>query len=814
MTFDCATLTNTMRFKLTKFAHSEAVAGESVELTLSELAELLTTKPTVNTGRKEAGAAFTPGWYEGSTRAAGTPFLGASCFVLDFDGPKKGAGLSDDEIESILRFLESQDLVHILYSTYTAGRLRVVLPLSREVSSDEYKTLFDVIRKALPVAPDKSGRTALRLHFFPQVPTADAAAAHLSHAHTSGRLLDPAAPLITESAVQKPGFFSDALRGISKVVIGEDIRDLEDLTRVLSRTSTKHDRLWMAARDLGVIAAQKGIDKQQFALDFWAAAQAGLEANPSSVENWKSALETVEAKIEWAYAKVASDRAAAAEDIPVSVVKNVKKLINEGNVSAAGKVLGKYVNDVLTPEVLSSNLTEAIEASEGVVSIPDAVAELKTALEASARFEWQTALYLDEKGNFAGNDANVDHILREHPEIRGLILKDVRSIHGRAYADDMPWGTGPGEVENPASDERNFFQWLLRELTQGKSTSAAGMPARRAEERLRAAFDAAPQTDPFAHWLTELQWDGRKRLDTWLSAYCGAENNEYTRAVGRKWLIGACARTFQPGCQMDNALVFVSPQQGVGKSTAILSVLPNPDSWGGTIRLDEKELPAKMSRYVIGVVEEIDKLSSKKAASEMKEFVTERVRQYRPAYGRTELPFPRRAVLLGTSNHEDFLHDETGARRWWAVTITQIDRERLALDRDQLWAEAVQAYVANERWWFTPAEQDRIAAPQQTALTTRESSPEAEHLCAAMAYCPPAVRYAGASKPLTTEGKIPEWPGQVENDKLLWVTLRQVAIILKNGDFRNDDKTVKDALKRAGLKRNKANDRYSLCGTL
>ena len=74
-------------------------------------------------------------------------------------------------------------------------------------------------------------------------------------------------------------------------------------------------------------------------------------------------------------------------------------------------------------------------------------------------------------------------------------------------------------------------------------------------------------------WLTSLQWDGTKRLDTWLIDYCGVEDNLYTREAGRCWLLGAVTRAYQPGTQFDHCLVFEG-DQGLGKSS-LLRTLAN-----------------------------------------------------------------------------------------------------------------------------------------------------------------------------------------------------------------------------------------------
>ncbi|WP_372625054.1 VapE domain-containing protein [Falsiroseomonas sp.] len=82
---------------------------------------------------------------------------------------------------------------------------------------------------------------------------------------------------------------------------------------------------------------------------------------------------------------------------------------------------------------------------------------------------------------------------------------------------------------------------------------------------------------PILNYLGGLRWDGRPRLDGWLSTYGGAEANDYTRAVGSLLLVAAVRRIRQPGCKFDE-MVVLEGDQGTNKSSA-LRLLAVEDDW-------------------------------------------------------------------------------------------------------------------------------------------------------------------------------------------------------------------------------------------
>src|SRR4051794_36170731 len=84
------------------------------------------------------------------------------------------------------------------------------------------------------------------------------------------------------------------------------------------------------------------------------------------------------------------------------------------------------------------------------------------------------------------------------------------------------------------------------------------------------------QFHPVRQYLDGLQWDGVKRIDTWLTTYAQAEDSPYVQAVGGLILTAAVRRIKKPGCKFDEMPVLES-EQGKNKSSALKTMAVNED---------------------------------------------------------------------------------------------------------------------------------------------------------------------------------------------------------------------------------------------
>lgn len=174
---------------------------------------------------------------------------------------------------------------------------------------------------------------------------------------------------------------------------------------------------------------------------------------------------------------------------------------------------------------------------------------------------------------------------------------------------------------------------------------------------------------PLKDYLDALPaWDGTPRLEELLIRLFGAADTPYTRAVTAKTFCAAVKRVYQPGTKFDHMLVLIGTG-GNGKSTFLSKM--GGEWFTDNVKLttdDKQNLAIMRGRWIL----EIAEMSgfNKKEAEFTKQFLSRTEDIYKRPYDRKEIVFPRQSVFIGTHNKSDFLHDETGNRRYWPIQTT------------------------------------------------------------------------------------------------------------------------------------------------
>lgn len=283
--------------------------------------------------------------------------------------------------------------------------------------------------------------------------------------------------------------------------------------------------------------------------------------------------------------------------------------------------------------------------------------------------------------------------LEGDPNLKGKIRMDV-------FADAV-MGTGPFPWA-PREEDYTIFRWTEMYDDPGLRGYLEKILGYRVKDIISDALvtcAAKNRFNPVMDYLNNLKWDGVRRLDTLFVDYLGAADTPYTRAVTRKSFTAAVARVMVPGCKYDTMPV-LNGGQGIGKTTLVQKM---GKSWfSNSIETFEGKDAAELLQGV-WIVEVGEMNAYKKSDLDtIKGFLSRTEDHYRAAYARKTEKHPRRCVFFGTSNRSDYLKDPTGGRRFWpidcgvqqptkSVFINEEFPDNILLDSevDQLWAEAV-----------------------------------------------------------------------------------------------------------------------------
>ena len=321
---------------------------------------------------------------------------------------------------------------------------------------------------------------------------------------------------------------------------------------------------------------------------------------------------------------------------------------------------------------------------------------------------WQAQLELERSGTIKDTLSNISMILRNDPQLQSIVFNQFKSMLD--VVGDLPWQqVKPGWSDTDLACAKLYFERVYGLWSPTKFKDA-----------LLAVASAERLYHPIKEYLGGLIWDGTPRLDTLLIDYLGADDTPYVRAVTRKTLVAAVARIYQPGTKFDSILVLNGPQ-GIGKSTLISRLGGQWYSDSLSIAdMKDKTAPEKLQGYWLLEISELAGMK-KVDVETVKSFISRTDDKYRQSYGIAVESHPRSCVIVGTTNSDGgFLRDITGNRRFWPVRVPgagKLHPWQLA-EVDQIWAEAIEYFNTGETLFLTTDVASEAYAQQRDAMET------------------------------------------------------------------------------------------------
>lgn len=560
-----------------------------------------------------------------------------------------------------------------IYSTHKhtpeKPRLRLVVPLARNVSPEEYQAIGRRVAATLGI--DQFDDTSYQPQRMMYWPSASQDAEYIFQ-YTDGAFLDPDAIL---------GSYHD-WRDVSSWPMSSRVSE------VIKKTAAKQKDPLEKPGLVGAFCRAYSIEE---AIETFVPVYQPSEGDRYTYTEGSTASGVITYEGKFSYSHHATDPASMQLCNAWDLVRLHKFAALDEDIDPTKPITSRpsykamqelaASDDRVKGQIVEDRMAEAQEAfAEGLPEVED----------------WTKKLRLTEKGTIASTIENVVIILNGDPGLVDRIGFNEMS-HNIVALGSLPWRKGKGERQWSDADDADLRYYLERVYgLSGKDK----------------IFDAvnvvamAHKFHPVRDYLDACssEWDGQPRLSTVLIDYLGAEDTLYTRAVTRKALAAAVARIYRPGCKFDYMLT-LRGRQGLGKSALIAKLGGEWFSDTFTTMQGKEAYEQVQGAWIV----EIGELAGmrKAEAETIKLYISKQSDRFRPAYGRRLQEFPRQCIFIGTTNESQFLRDTTGNRRFWVVDTPNKPRlgmwEELTPDMvRQIWGEAVALYHKGEELYLPP----------------------------------------------------------------------------------------------------------------
>jgi len=217
--------------------------------------------------------------------------------------------------------------------------------------------------------------------------------------------------------------------------------------------------------------------------------------------------------------------------------------------------------------------------------------------------------------------------------------------------------------------------------------------------------------NPCRDWVESIPWDGVSRLPMFYETLelVDVTTAPLTHKLMDSWMLQAIGALVEPdGISAQGVLTLVAPQAR-NKTRWVDSLCPVPGAVRTGMHIDPLNKDSVFAATGAWITEagELDTTTRKSDVGALKAFFTRSKDVLRPPYAKRENEYRRRTVFVGTVNGTGFLHDTTGNRRYWTISVNGC-KLLSAHVMQQVWAEYLFKYQKGDRWYLDDATQKEL----------------------------------------------------------------------------------------------------------
>ena len=677
----------------------EAKFWANEEITFDELCQRLSkTKYTSETveqykhfnkeerNKSKDNGGFVGGKLKGTKRGV-SEVLFRSMLTLDLDKAK---------VEFINKFTAESKYVSCLYTTHShtkeEPRCRVIVPLSRDVTPDEYNAIARLFASQFGIEQfDACSFRIAQLMFYPTTPKDG----EFIFKKVEGEILNP------------DEFLAD-------YPMWHDISSLPLTPDELPKNNVQRGRKKKDPTELkGVIGAFCRAYTVQEAIETYLS-----DVYEPTDKNNRYSLKSADSKggliiydDKYAFSHHATDIACGRELNAFQLV--MLHLFGSDNNDAVKKMKEVARDDerVRTQLILDNGEFDEDEIND------DNQSESPVVSNAKPIKDWISKLSIGIDGAIENTSKNLEIILENDKNLQGFAYNELSNrveVIGR-----VPWDRPKDNRFWREADESQLRLYIDKKYIEFK------------ERNFEVAFNSIVDNrrfHPVRDYLDSLpKWDGVKRVEEVFIKFLSADDNDYTRAITKKTFAACVARAYHPGTKFDSIPV-LDGAQGIGKST-LIKYLAGEEFFSDNLSLTDMNDKTAAEKIQGNWLIEIGELSGMKKADieKVKSFVSTTDDKYRASYGRVVESHPRQCVIFATVNGDGrgYLRDITGNRRFWIVKCNQMLQKRMWDEndknyRDQFWSEAKKIYESGEELYLEGSLLDIATDYQNEALEQDE----------------------------------------------------------------------------------------------